>query len=190
MRNTWIILILTAVVAAGIYYYFTKKVEYAPYDVITISNTADSIKQKIRVFEADDPLEVYYRDSTWSVADSTKLKQILTNGSSDSVDRGYREKTFFLTYNDEVYYDMELRKPDTAVAFGIDLEFVKENDTMFVQGKLQQGKKNISFRNPMMRLYKSFVISYNDRLPDSVRNDSAREYSRTQATKIVTVIRP
>jgi hypothetical protein len=191
MRTTWIILIVTIAAAAGMYFYFTRPKSQATYDSISFQQTPDSILQKIKVYTADDPFEVFYRDSMWTLADSTPLRQIMTNGKSDSISKGYKEKTLFVTYDDRFFYDLELRKADSAAAYDISLQFVPASDTMMVYGSIDQRNAGvINFRNPMTNLYHSFVITYNDRRADSLRTDTTDLAPKTKATKIITVLQP
>jgi hypothetical protein len=191
MRTTWIILIVMIAVAAAMYFYFSKGGEPAAYDLISIVSTPDSVRSKLKFSEADQPLEIFYRDSAWSLEDSTRLPQILASGSSDSIDKSYRERTIFLTYDDRLYFDLDLRKADSAEAYKIDLEINSVADSIFVKGTIDQGKSGlISFRSPMANLYRSFVITYHDRLPDSIKNDTTRARLQSQATKVITVIEP
>jgi hypothetical protein len=191
MRTTWIILIATIALGIGMYFYFTRDKTPAAYDSIAFRQTHDSILQKIKVFTADDPYEVYYFDSTWSLADSTPLRRIMTNGQTDSISKAYREKTLFLTYDDRLFYDLEIRKSDSTAAYAIDLQFVPSADSMMVYGSINQKDAGvINFRNPMTNLYRSFVITYNDRKADSLKNDTTASAPQTKATKIITVLQP
>jgi hypothetical protein len=185
------ILLLTIGAGLAMYFYSTRKKAPGAYDTITFHQTADSVLQKVKVFTADDPYEVLYYDSTWTLADSTPLRRIMTNGISDSMTKGYKEKTLYLTYDDRLFYDLEIQKTDTASAYAIDLQFVPSADSMMVYGSInQQNARVINFRNPMTNLYRSFVITYNNRKSDSLKNDTTAESPRTKATKIITVLQP
>ncbi|RYY18715.1 MAG: hypothetical protein EOO04_23425 [Chitinophagaceae bacterium] len=191
MRTTWIILLLTIAAAAGMYYYFSRETAPVAYDLIAFKNTPDSILQKVKVYTAERPMEVFYRDSTWTLADSTPLKRIMNNGNTDSIEKKYAEKTLFVTYDDKFFYDMDLRKIDSSVAYVINLQLVPLSDTMMVYGSIDQKNAGvINFRNPMANLFKSFVITYNDRIPDSLKTDTSAGAPQTKATKIITVLKP
>ncbi len=191
MRTTWVILLVTILAGAAIYYYFTTTNKTAPSDLIRFVNTPDSLQGKIRVNIAEDPVEVFYGNNTWMLADSVALPAILQNKISDSFSRNYREKTLYLTFDNRLYHDIELRKTDTSSAFVIDLQLSAEADTVFVSGTIDQGKAGIiAFKNPLSPLYKSFVITYHDRLPDSVKNDTTRAALQSMATKVITVLEP
>ena len=84
-----------------------------------------------------------------------------------------------------------MRKTDTTSAYAIDLQLSSVADTVFVSGTIDQGKGGIvAFKNPLTPLYKSFVVTYHDRLPDSVKNDTSRAALQSMATKVITVIEP
>ncbi len=191
MRTTWIILLVMVAAAAAMYFYFSRKDAPAAQDVLRIVNTPDAIRSRLKFSEASQPAEVFFRDSAWYLEDSTELPQVLMNKNVDSINKAYKEKTIFLTYDDRLYFDLDLRKTDSAEAFTIDLQVSGGADSVFVTGSIDQGKSGIiSFRSPMANLYRSFVITYHDRLPDSVRNDTTRARLQSQATKVVTVIEP
>lgn len=191
MRTTWIILLITIAAGAGMYFYFTRKKEPGAFDTVVFKNTPDSILQKVKVYTADRPVEVFYSDSTWMLADSTPLTRIMNNGRVDSISKAYQEKTLFLTYDDRLFYDMDLRKADSAVAYNIELQFVPSADSMMIYGSIDQKNAGvINFRNPMTNLYRAFVITYNDRRPDSLKLDTTVAAPQTKATKIITVLKP
>ena len=190
MRTTWIILLIAIAAGVGMYFYFSGKGEPAAYDTITFSNTPDSILQKIKVFTADRPVEVFYRDSTWSLPDSTPLQKILNNRTTDSINKSYKEKTLVLTYDDRLYYDMDIIKPDSNASYEMDFQLIPAADSMIVQGKITQSSAGVlNFRNPMSNLYRSFVITYNQRLPDSLQTDIDSTAPVNKTTKTITVIK-
>lgn len=191
MRTTWIILLLTVAAAAGLYFYFTQKKDPAAYDTIAFKNTPDSVLRKVKVYTADHPIEVFYADSAWMLADSTPLVRIMQNGTSDSITKSYKEKTLFVTYDNKFFYDLELRKADSNAAYDINLQLVPATDSMMLFGSIdQRGTGIINFRNPMANMFRSFVITYNDRKPDSLRLDTTAGAPQTKATKIITVLKP
>jgi hypothetical protein len=191
MRTTWIILFLTIAAAAGMYFYFSRKAEPAAYDTISFKNTPDSILQKVKVYTADRPVEVFYHDSSWTLSDSTPLIRIMNNRTTDSISKNYVEKTLFVTYDNRFFYDMDLRKVDSNAAYNINLQLVPVSDSMMVYGSIDQKNAGlINFRNPMANLFKSFVITYNDRIPDSLKIDTSQGTSQTRATKTITVLKP
>ncbi|RYY31019.1 MAG: hypothetical protein EOO04_02810 [Chitinophagaceae bacterium] len=191
MRTTWVILVATILAGVAIFFYFQSTNKTSATDTIRIINTPDSLLKKVKVHVAEDPVEVLYSNNTWMLADSAALPAILQNTSSDSFSRNYREKTIYLTYDNRLYHDIELRKTDTTAAFAIDLQLSAVADTVFVSGTINQGTAGIiAFRNPLSPLYKSFVVTYHDRLPDSVKNDTTRAALQSMATKVITVIEP
>lgn len=191
MRTTWIILLLTIAAAAGLYFYFSRKPEPAAYDTIAFRNTPDSILQKVKVYTADRPVEVFYNDSSWTLADSTPLTRIMTNRTTDSITKRYAEKTLIVTYDEKFFYDMDLRKADSNAAYTINLQLVPVSDSMMVYGSIDQKDAGvINFRNPMASMFRSFVITYSDRVPDSLKTDTAGGAPQTKATKIITVLKP
>jgi uncharacterized membrane protein len=191
MRTTWLILVVTILAGVAIYYYFNSINRAPSSDTIRFVNTPDSLLKKVKVHIAEDPVEVIYSNNTWMLADSATIPAILQNNTSDSMSRNYREKTIYLTFDNRLYYDIELRKSDTTAAYAIDLQLSAVADTIFVSGNIDQGKAGIiAFKNPLSPLYKSFVVTYHDRFPDSVKNDTTRAALQSMATKVITVIEP
>jgi hypothetical protein len=191
MKTTWIILLVTIAAAAGMYFYFTREAGKAPADIIRLVNTPDSVLQKIKVYTADRPVEVFYRDSAWTLADSTPLQRIMNHGYTDSISKAYKEKTLYVTYDDKLFYDMDLVKTDSNEAYKILLQFVPVADSVYVYGSIdKQSAGVINFRNPMVSMYKSFVVTYTHRLPDSLRTDDDTAAAQNKVSKLITVVEP
>lgn len=189
MRTTWVILLVMIIAGAGMYYFFSRKKPPGKYDTISLDNTPDSIVKKTKIFIADNPVEIYYRDSVWQNSDSTPLRAVLDGIKTDSMDKAYSGRTIFLTYDNRQFYDMEIKKPDSSIAYDIHFQLSAKQDTVILIGTIDQKEKGvIRFSNPMVKMYHSFVLTYNDKLPDSVRNDSLKETGRPQASKTITVI--
>ena len=194
MRTTWIIIIAMLLIGAGMYYFFTYK-ESAPatYDTITITNTPDSIVQKIKVFVAENPTEVYYRDSIWFFPDSIPMKKVLDGSKLDYMDKHYSSGTLYITYNDRAYYDLELHKPDTLLAYKVSFQLQVNNDTLYIKGILDKKEGDIvSFHGPLMPVYKQFAITYNHKLPPPPPDSTATDSTEVQGplpNKTITVFR-
>jgi len=70
------------------YYFYTRKKTPGANDTIAV-NTVDSIRSKVRLFQASNPTEIHYKDSSWSQDDSMPLKQIALDSSKNSIDKHY-----------------------------------------------------------------------------------------------------
>jgi hypothetical protein len=191
MRTTWIILIVTVLAGAGLYFYFSRKKPPGASDTVSIVNTPDSIIRKTRIFIADDPVEVFYRDSLWQMADSTPLREVLKNAPADTMNKNYPERTLYISYDHKWFYDMQIAKKDTAIGYDIALELHPQNDSIIIVATIDQKlQKKTSFSNPMIRMYRSFVLTYNNKLPDSLRNDSSTQGPGPVPSKTITVLEP
>ena len=197
MRTTWIILSIMVVIGLGMFYLSTIKTPPGVYDSIAIDNTSDSVTKKIKIYAANNPAEVYYLDSIWLQADSTPLKKILDGNKLNFINKRYQSITLFLTYDDKVFYDLEIDKPDTTQAYEISFTVQPMQDTFFVQGTVDKHKGDLlRFRGPMIPLYKQFILSYNNKLPppepDTSETDSpaepAEEPPGPPPNKTITVI--
>ena len=189
MRTTWVILLVMIIAGTGMYYYFSRKQPPGKYDTISLGKTPDSIVKKTKIFIADNPIEIFYRDSTWQNNDSTPLRTVLDGIRTDSMDKGYSERTIFLSYDNRQFYDMEIKKPDSLIAYDIHFELSARQDTLILIGTIDQKEKGvIRFSNPMVKMYHSFVLTYNNKLPDSLRNDSSKQAGVPQASKTITVL--
>ncbi len=186
MRTTWLILLLMVLAGAVMYYLATREKPPAPYDTISIRNTPDSIRKNTRLMVAFQPVEVVYKDSTWTT-DSVPLKQIILDSSHNAFDKHYSSVTFFLDYDHRYFYDLEIPKPDPELPYNINFEIRRVNDTLQVSGTIDNKKAAlIRFNGPMMKMYKAFMLTYNNRLPaDSTQ---PADSSTTRATKTITVI--
>ena len=189
MRGTWIILLVMVLVGAGMYFWFTRKPKPAHSDTIVFRNTPDSIVQKMQVYLADDPKEVMYLDSTWMLSDSTPLKKVLSGVPEDTMSKQYSNITLFLAYGNNSFYDLEIKKPNPKLAYNINIEIEPQNnDTLIVDGLIEpQEGDAIHFRNPMMKMYSKFVVTYNYKLPQPPPDSTA--IKGHDANKTVTILK-
>jgi hypothetical protein len=192
MRTTTVILILTIAVGAGMYLLLFQKPESNKYDTISVVNTPDSVIQKLKVFVADQPIELIYRDSAWFLPDSTPLKRVLDGTLTDTMSFSLPQKTLIVSYDDRFFYDMDIVKSDSSDPNKIELRLQPRGDTMVVSGKIDKSEKGvINFASPMANMYRSFMITYTTRMPDSLRLANIDSTSpQSKATKIITVISP
>lgn len=186
MRTTWII-IIAMILAGGIMYFLaTRPKTSLPYDTITLGNTPDSIKAKTQLWVAYDPVEVSFKDSTWRM-DTIPLKQVTLDSTRITFDKHYRTVTFYLDYNHQYFYDLEIPKANPESALAISFNIIPSPEGYQVAGIIDDKKAGqLQFNGPMMKMYKGFVMTYNNKLPA----DSARiaDTSSTKATKTITVV--
>lgn len=191
MRTTWIILAIMLLAGAGLYFYFTQKQAPGSSDTIKLVNTPDSIVQKTQILIADAPFEVFFRDSSWQYSDSALLRKIGTTAGNDTMNKNYHERTIFISYDNKWFFDMPVKKADTTIGYDFTFELKPQNDSMIVVGTIdQKAKGKFKFANAMMKMYQSFVITYNEKMPDSLRNDSLPPPEGPAPTKTITVLKP
>lgn len=186
MRTTWIILLLM-LLAGGIMYYFAKKEKpLAAYDTIALINTPDSIKQKTRLFVAYDPKKIRFHDSAWTMNDSLPLQSINLDSASTSFNKNYPSVTFYLVYNNQFFYDVEVPKRNPTIPYNIRFQIQGTNGNWLAKGSVDSVDTNLyQFQGPMMKMYRSFVVNYNDKLPV----DSAQlADTGTRANKTIVVL--
>lgn len=188
MRTTWIILLLMLVAGSVMYYFATRKKPPAAFDTIVIHNTPDSIRNNTRLFVAFNPAEVYYRDSAWSTGDSIALKQVILDSSLNTFDKNYHTVTFFIDYNHQFFYDLEIPKPDPELPYAISFGIRPVNDTLQVTGTIDNKRNGLlRFSGPMLKMYKAFVLTYNNKIPaDSTQTPDSSH--AIKPSKTITVI--
>lgn len=187
MRTTWIILVLVLLIGGIMYFLAQKPDKTTVHNTITFGNTPDSIRQRTRLYVAYDPAQVYFRDSAWSNPDSSLLK-IIPPDSATNAFNGHGSATFYIDYNHQYFYDIEISKPATGQPFGITLDLQPDpgNNTIQLNGVVDSQNGKLDFSGPMMKMYNAFVLSYNTRVPDSLRSADS---SLAKAEKLITVIR-
>lgn len=188
MRATWIILLITILVGTGMYFLSKRKPKPADYDTIVFQNTPDSIIKKMSVYLAYDPKEVMYLDSIWVHADSTPLKQVLVGVDRDTMSKQYSFITLYFTYDNHSFYDLEIKKPNPKLAYNINIQIEPQNnDTLIVDGLIEpQEGDAMHFRNPMMKMYPKFVVTYNYKLPQPPPDSTA--IKGHDANKTITIL--
>lgn len=189
MRGTWIILLITVLVGTGMYFLSKRKPKPAGFDTIVFKNTPDSIIKKMKVYLAYDPKEVMYLDSVWVQSDSTPLKQVLDGVAQDTMNKQYSFITLFFAYGNHSFYDLEIKKPNPKLAYNINIEIEPQNnDTLIVDGLIEpQEGDAMHFRNPMMKMYSKFVVTYNYKLPQPPPDSTA--IKGHDANKTVTILK-
>lgn len=193
MRTTWLILLLTLAVGAGMYYFATRPKPLAPNDTITFEHTPDSIRNKLRLFVAYMPAQITYNDSTWMVHDSIPLREISLDSASISFDKNYPSATFFLDYNHEWFYDVEVNKPDQTIPYEIKFAVAPVSNGLQINSIINNPRGNqLRVNGPMIKMYKTFLLTYNGRMPvDSSSTGTdipAIDTSGIQPTKSIRVV--
>ena len=186
MRTTWIILLLMILAGGVMYFLANRNKTIAPYNTITLGNTPDSIKQKTTLLVAYNPVEIFYRDSSWT-NDSIPLKQVTLDSSRINFDKHYSTVTFYLDYAHQYFYDLEVPKVDPGTPLAISFQINPSPEGFQVAGVIDNKKTDqLRFSGPMMKMYKGFVLTYNDKLPadSTISVDS----TKTRANKTITVI--
>lgn len=189
MRTTWLILLVMVLAGVAMYYIATRKKPVAPYDTIALYDTPDSIRHKIRLFAAYNPTEIIFRDSAWFQQDSIPLKEVSLDSATNAFDKHYKSVTFYLDYDHSWFYDIAVNKPSEDVSYLISFAINKVNDTLRLNGIINDPLRDqLRLSGPMMKMYRSFILTYNDKLPataDSTGTPPAKLASRT-----ITVVRP
>lgn len=189
MRTTWIIILLMILIGGGMYFYKTRKRPPSALDTVGISNTADSIRSKLQLYQAFNPSAIHYKDSTWfqGDSDSVKLKQISLDSTHNSFDKHYKDVTFYLAYGNQYFYDLEVTKPTLETSYDIDFEVTSIHDTLWVKGTIDDKHNDlIKFQGPMMKMYRSFLLTYNNKMPPPT--DSTVMEAGPQPAKTITVL--
>lgn len=193
MRTTWLILAVMILAGAGMYYVATRKKPIAPHDTILLQDTPDSIRSKIRLYVAYNPTEITYRDSVWYERDSIALKQLSLDSAANAFDKNYQSATFYLDYDHTWFYDIEVNKPKQDLAYTIRFSVNKVNDTLQASGIIDDLQhEQLRLSGPMMKMYKAFLLTYNNKLPpavDSTADSAGGTPPAPPAAKTITVIR-
>ena len=187
MRSTWVILLLTILIGGGMYFFKMRKKPSSAVDSVTIDNTADSIRGKMQLYQAFNPSQILYKDSAWFQGDSTPLKQIPLDSTRNSFDKHYKDVTFYLAYNNQYFYDLEVTKPTLETSYDISFEIAAVHDTLWLKGTIDDRHNDlIKFQGPMMKMYKSFLLTYNSKMPPPT--DSTQTETGPQPAKTITVL--
>jgi hypothetical protein len=167
------------------------------YDMLTIENKDTSISRKVRLYAAIEPTEIFYADGTWLKADSTPLKLVLDRSNLNFMSKQYSSVALVLTYNNSWFYDLQFDKPDPSLAYEISFKLEPVGDTLYVKGVLDNNDGEvIRFGGPMIRMYKQFILTYNNKMPppppDSLEyeneSDSLALAHSPQPNKTITIL--
>jgi hypothetical protein len=190
MRTPWLILAVTLV--AGVVMYLISRYQSPPgqYDSLNLENKDTAVINKVRVYAATQPTEIYYLDSTWLQPDSTPLKMVLKNSRLNFMPKQYQSLALIITYSDSCFYDLEIDKQDPEQSYDFHFTLQPARDTLFIKGEVQTDEGIVQFSGPMMKMYKGFILTYNNRMPpqpDSL-NEGASSIAEAGANKTITVI--
>jgi hypothetical protein len=107
----------------------------------------------------------------------------------DTMSKQYSAITLYLTYDNHSFYDLEIKKPNPKLAYTINIEIEPQNnDTLIVDGLIEpQEGDAMHFRNPMMKMYSKFVVTYNYKLPQPPPDSTA--IKGHDANKTVTILK-
>jgi hypothetical protein len=196
MRTTWLILLLMLALGAGMYLFATRKKPLASNDMITIENTPDSIRKKLKLFVAYTPAQITYADSTWLVQDSVPLKEINLDSATTAFDMNYTSATFYLDYDHKLFYDVEVNKADAHIPYAINFAVKPEGNVLVMHSSINNPRGNeLRISGPMVKMYRTFLLTYNGRMPpetDTSATDtsiaSSIDTSGIQPTKTIKVI--
>lgn len=190
MRTPW--LILAGTLVAGIVMYLISRYQSPPgqYDSLNLENKDTAIINRVRVYAATQPTELYYLDKTWLQPDSTPLKMVLKSSRLNFMPKQYQSLALIVTYADSCFYDLEIDKEDPEQSYDISFTLLPERDTLFIKGEVQTGDGIVQFSGPMMKMYKGFILTYNNRMPQQHDSLEAGTPSIAQggANKTITVI--
>jgi hypothetical protein len=181
---------------AGAVMYFISRYQAPPgeYDMLNIENKDTSISRKVRVFAATEPTEIYYLDSNWLKPDSTPLKMVVDRNKLNFMSKQYATVALILTYNNSWFYDLEIEKTDPNQAYEISFKMEPVGDTVYVNGTIDKKEGDVvEFSGPMIKMYKRFILTYNNRMPpppvDSTATaDSTALVKGPQPNKTITVL--
>ena len=189
------LLILGIMLVAGAVMYFISKYQAPPgeYDMLKLENKDTAISGRVRVYAVNEPTEIYYLDSTWLKPDSTPLKIVVDRNNLNFMSKQYASVALILTYDNTWFYDLEIDKPDPNQAFEISFKMQPVGDTMYVQGTVDKKEGDMmSFNGPMVKMYRQFILTYNNRMPpsaiDSTAADSTAIVKAPQPNKTITVL--
>lgn len=188
MRTTWLILLAMLLAGTAMYYVANRQKPVSPYDSISITNTADSIRQKIRVFVAYDPAEVTFRDSAWYEHDSIPLKEVPVQQAFNTFDKHYTNATFYIDYGHQWFYDVVVSKPTQDAAYELHFTVNNSADSFRLQGIINDPARNqLHLRGPMMKMYNAFLLTYGNKLPPNT--DTATGPQPPPPSRLITVIK-
>jgi hypothetical protein len=190
------LLILGIMLIAGAVMYFISRYQAPPgeYDMLSIENKDTSISRRVRVYAATEPTEIYYLDSTWLKPDSTPLKMVVDRNNLNFMSKQYASVALILTYNNSYFYDLEIDKPDPNLAYEISFKMEPVGDTIYVDGTIDRKEGDVvNFRGPMIKIYKTFILTYNNRMPpqpvdSTATTDSTAIVKAPQPNKTITVL--
>ncbi len=182
-------------VVIGAAMYFISRYQSPPgeYDMLTLENKDTAISRKVRVYAATEPTEIYYLDSTWLKPDSTPLKMVVDRSNLNFMSKQYASVALILTYNNDWFYDLEIDKSDPNEAYDISFKMNNRGDTVFVQGTIDKKDGDlVEFSGPMIKMYKGFILTYNNRMPpqpvDSTATDTTAIAKAPLPNKTITVL--
>jgi hypothetical protein len=182
-------------VIAGAVMYFVSRYQAPPaeYDMLSLENRDTSISRKVRVYAANEPTEIYYLDSNWLKSDSTPLKMVVDRNNMNFMSKQYASVALILTYNNSWFYDLEIEKPDPNEAYEISFKMEPAGDTVYVKGTIDKKEGDlVEFSGPMIKMYKRFILTYNNRMPqapvDSTAIDSTAIAKGPKPNKTITVL--
>lgn len=181
---------------AGAVMYFISRYQAPPgeYDMLSLENKDTSISHKVRVYAATEPTEIYFLDSAWLKPDSTPLKMVVDRNRLNFMNKQYASVALILTYNNTWFYDLEIDKPDPNQAYAISFKMEPVGDTVYVNGTIDKKEGDVvEFKAPMIKMYKQFILTYNNRMPppppDSTATADSTAIARTrQPNKTITVL--
>jgi hypothetical protein len=98
-----------------------------------------------------------------------------------------------LTYNNDWFYDLEIDKPDPNMAYDISFRIGTAGDSVFVEGTVDKKEGDVvEFSGPMIKMYKQFILTYNNRMPqqpaDSTATDTTAIVKAPLPNKTITVL--
>jgi hypothetical protein len=175
--------------------YFISRYQSPPgeYDMLSLQNKDTAISRKVRVYAVTEPTEIYYLDSTWLKPDSTPLKIVVDRNNLNFMSKQYASVALILTFNNEWFYDLEIDKSDPNQAYEISFAMQSKGDTVFVDGTVDRKEGDvITFSGPMIKMYRQFILTYNNRMPkmpaDSTATDSVAIAKAPLPNKTITVL--
>lgn len=190
MRTTWLILLAMVLAGIAMYYVANRKKTAAPSDTISLLNTPDSIRQRLRLFVAYDPAEITYRDSAWYEHDSIPLKEIPLDRPHISLNKQYANATLYIDYGHQWFYDVAVNKPMPGTAYELTLSVNNVADTLRAQAVISDPDRGqLRLSGPMMKMYNAFLLTYSDKVPPSTDSTAAGTPPMPPAARLITVIK-
>lgn len=190
MRTTWLILLAMVLAGIAMYYVANRKKPAAPFDTISLINTPDSIRQRLRLFVAYDPAEITYKDSTWYEHDSIPLKEISLDRQLISLNKQYTNATLYIDYAHQWFYDVAVNKQTPGVAYELTLGVNNVADTLRAQAVINDPDRGqLRLSGPMMKMYSAFLLTYSSKLPPSTDSTAEGTPLTPPAARLITVIK-